>query len=36
MSDPERLEQLERRLSQLEEQVRVLARQRGRGAAGSG
>ncbi len=34
MSDPERLEQLERRLSRLEEQVRTLAGQQGSGAAG--
>jgi uncharacterized membrane protein len=34
MSDAERLEQLERRMSQLEEQMQVLAGQRGSGAAG--
>ena len=34
MSDAERLEQLERRMSQLEEQMRVLAGQRGSEAAG--
>ena len=33
MSDAERLEQLERRMSQLEEQMRVLAAQRGSAAA---
>jgi uncharacterized membrane protein len=33
MSDAERLEQLERRISQLEEQMRVLAAQRGSAAA---
>ena len=33
MSDAERLEQLERRMAQLEEQMRVLAGQRGSEAA---